>query len=201
MLYGDIDGRSGPTVLEDWEGEDLSNYKGDTSSFEVSSTNNLEGSEAVEATSAYGDIARDATDITTRGNKYKCRLYSPNGGNNKWFCVGSQYADSSTFDDTYLVGVDIGNNTFKIQERSGNDSVNTTQTNVTLSTGTEYRLEFEYRETGVSDNIVGTLYDSNDSTVAGPLTFTSDGFTGGTYGWYAGNTSGDYWDYVTEESL
>lgn len=203
MFFGDISERLGPdvTILEDFEGVtiDGSRYSGSTGSFSVSSTGTLEGNDHLESDGAWGSIRRDGT-TTTRGNKYSQRFYSTQGGGNKWFLIGSQAANNA-FDDCYYVAIDVADDMFRCQERDGNSVTGGSGESVTLSASTEYRATLEYGPTGETNNITGTLYDANDNVLAGPISFTSDKWTGGSYGWYAGNTGGDYMDYITETPL
>lgn len=181
-------------VIDDFEDQSLSHYSNDTHQYTITSTSQLEGNYALETTSGFGDIAN--TNLTcSRGNEYKFRYYNPGSSDTIWFLVGVQDT-SSPIDNCYFAYIRYDNDELRLMVRqNGSNSEINEMRNVGLSTGTEYRFGIEYDST-----MRLNWYDSNDNLLDS-VSGSDSTFSGGTVGFYGGSGSGEYIDYITEDSI
>lgn len=192
---------AGATVLEDHEGGTLP-YTGDTGDFSNVADSTLEGSRLVQAQGTTAAAIAHDTETTTRGNRYRCRLYLPSTGVEAFFMVGCQSATTPET-DCYRVQLDELDGHAFLQRRSTGAEGNATlasDTSVTLSAPAEYRIEIDYAPTG--QQIVARILDSTD-TVLTTLSQTDDNHSGGTFGFISTNDApaDQMFDHVTEEPL
>jgi len=194
---GSESAEAAPTVLDDFEDGDLSEYAGTTGQFTVEQSTAMEGSYRLKATDSYAKIAH-STD-SPRGNEYKCRLQSGSGSSSKPGLLVSVQDRSHPMDNCYWLSLNVPGDELALLKRENASTTFLDTASVALSEGTEYRGAIEL----ASDTVKAVLYDASGSQLAETATISDTTFTGGYFGFYNGGSPGYpcYFDYVTRSPL
>lgn len=164
-------------------------YGGQTGSWTVSSDSSLEGSKLAESTGEHAAIGHSSATLS-RGKTYSARCI-PQGPLLALF--GAQ-DPTDPLSDCYAVRLSIPADTWEIQLWQGGSFQSALASgSVTLSSGTEYAIEFSY---GVSTLDV-KLFDSSGSELSA-ISADDTTHTGGTFGFYSDSTVGDQVDEFAE---
>lgn len=198
FLGGDISARLGPdvTVIDDFEDGDLSGW--DAPDYSATNESLLEGSWVMRCTSSHSTAKYDTADTTTRGNKYRCRLYDDSDAAGQvWFFVGNPVSDSFT-SASYAMRVRTSDDDISLYQWPDGNSL-TGNHSVTLNTKTEYWPEIEYAPTGSAMTI--RIYDSAGTELQSATADVDDTHTGGTIGVDSRFNGLGVYDYFVEEPI
>jgi hypothetical protein len=194
---GSESAEAAPTVLDDFEDGDLSEYAGTTGEFAVEQSSAMEGSYRLKAIDSYGKIGHSTT--SSRGYEYKCRLQAGSGSSSKPGLLVSAQDQSRPLDDCYWLSLNVPGDKIALIRRDSASNTRLDDASVSLSEGTEYRGAKEL----ASDTVKAVLYDSSGSKLAETTAVSDSTFSGGYFGFYNGGSPGYpcYFDYVTQDSL
>lgn len=188
------------TTIDNFEDQDLSEYSGNTGSWQFS-TSALEGSYSLEAASgaSTGDTIISQSGLNaypSRGDEIFFNAESPNSGRIQLLFLVNDA------DNHYLASHDIGN-TLKLFKKeagvnSGNyevidDSGGSSSTSINSSTGTNYRHRIYPKSGG---DIVFEVIDPSDGSVLASRTVTESTFSSGGIGIRSDGTTGVIHDYL-----
>jgi hypothetical protein len=193
MLYGDIGSRGGPTVIESFEDQDLSNYAGDTGSYGFSN-DATDGSVSLENTAgSYGEIRTssglNATPST--GDTFRAQIkFSAATTGYAGLIFGMQ--DASNF---YFARPRADNVNFELYRKENGSFTRLAESAVSsYSTSSWYDMEVRWG-TG-ADAINADIYDDTGTQINDATLGTVDStFTSGGIGWFA-TDSGHLMEYA-----
>ncbi len=187
-----------PTVIDDFEDSDLSEYDFDrgSSGASVVSSPAYNGSGVLEISGTNTEM------ISTSGLSY----YPSAGDTFSYWVRGTGGADDINLtygvqdhDNRYFIRVDFANNDLVLYRNENSDPVNLAGTDLSLSEDTWYEVEVDWGDSGSQ---VVTLYDSSGSQL-GQISASDSTWTSGGIGYdaYFGSSGGSaYFDYITTES-
>lgn len=202
VWYGNRSTGPTSTTLEDFEGTDpLSNYAGDTGTYEVQQSVVLEGSNTLGTTAAFGQIGHTGGS-TSRGNRYEWLFRTDTGsGTDTGLGLIVMVQDAANaYDDCYSVFLQDSQEMFVQARVGGSTDVSVGNDTFTISDGQAYRAQLDVAPTGESNNVTARVLET-DGTVLGEESITHDTHTGGTWGGYGGNNVPSYWDALTVTPL
>jgi len=186
-----------PTVIDDFEDSDITEYAGNTGEYEVEQSTALEGSHRLECTGSYGKIAGSTK--TPRGYEYKCRLIAGSGSGGKPSLLVSVQDRQNPTNRCYWLTLDIPNSELRLFRRDNGSSIKLDAVSVSASEGTEYRGAIEL----ASNTVKAVIYDASGSKLTETTAVNDTTYSGGYFGFYTGGNPGypSYYDYVTKASL
>lgn len=189
--------RAAPSVLDDFEDGDISEYTGHTANYIAEQSSSLEGSYRLKCSDPYDALA--STSTHGRGNRYKYRFVAGSGSGSKPGFLTCVQDGSNPINSCYWLIPDISNDTLELYLREGGSSTELDSVAVSggLSEGTEYRGAVELR----SDTVKAILYDASGNQLAATSEVSDTTHSSGYYGFYTGSGQPAYYDYVTKESL
>lgn len=187
---------SDPTVLDDFEDGDISEYDGNTSDYTVQGTTTIESSQTLKATSTYAKIGHSSAQVS-RGHEYRCRIMAGNGSTAKPCLLTCVQNASYPFSDCYCAFVDIPNNELRLLRKDGGNNTWLDTVTVTIDEATEYLVGIHLYE----EKVKVVLYDASGNVLAATNAVKDTTYTDGTFGFYTGGGTPAYFDYVTERPV
>ncbi|WP_372611595.1 fibronectin type III domain-containing protein [Halomonas sp.] len=194
----DVEGSTGPVVLEDFEGADpLAKYTGTNNELSTTTSPALEGSQSLAINSDTGGYEASpyvTMDVTVeRGKTYSYLQQNP-GSNNAGFIFGHQTADPATISGC-VVYLNSGGDLY-VWEYDNGTAQGGTDSNVGTPTDAPVRIEVEWQG---DDTVVATAVNPTDDSVYGSTTYQVTTFqsTSGGIGWDAAQDT-TYVDALTE---
>lgn len=187
------------TVIEDFENGSIYPYGGDESSFQVQSSNVLQGGYSLESrgTDAAiadhgGDIPTPRTDSDGNGIEYRCRQYLADTGDAG--LITNAQSQSSSLPNCYRVRLDTADNRLILEKRVDGSTVEIDRESMSVATGQEYRPAIAMD----ADRVRGLVYDRAGEQLAATETHRDSEHSGGGLGWYNGDGTATYYDLAAQ---
>lgn len=186
------------SLIDDFEDGDISEYSGEVGKYTVQSSTVLEGNYSLKATDPYGKIANSSTKgQTTRGNEYVAQVLAPSGSDGyPGLLVGSQDPDYPG-SDCYMSILQPAKDQLLLLRRDSGSNTVLDSVSVSLSEGTEYRLAMRY----ATERIQVSVQDKNGNKIGGTDAIKDTTYSGGYFGFYTGNSTPVYYDYIETAPL
>lgn len=189
---------TGPPIVDDFEDTGLGEYGGDTSMFAVDGNAPVPNGSYSLKTDTGGStgliVSTSGLDnYLDQGETMAAQLHPVTGNDSR---MGAVFFVQD-YNNLYMlaVGVDLGD--FQIFKRSGGGYSLLVKTNVSLSQGTEFRVEVTPQTDGT---LVGELFDESAGTKLASISTTDTTYTDGGQGWRiasgGGGSVGDAYDFA-----
>ena len=187
---GDVVFNAGPAIIDDFESGNINNYSGDTGSFNVTSTNPIQGSNTLEGflTTQYIFSQSGLANYPQAGDSFSFKMrvegnvnvasgmvFGIQSNTSQNYCV--RFVSTAGLDEiTFLKNVSSGNfgqtlTTFAVSPDYNND---------------DFRFEIDWGTNGVF-NIRAFNENTNQQVASG--TFTDTDYTSGGIGWFVSNAT------------
>lgn len=188
---------TGPAIVDDFEDGDLAEYTGDTALFVVDSTAPVPNGSLSLKTDAGGTTALIVStagldNYLNQGETMAVQLH-PVAGNDSRMGVPFFVQDANNF---YMTAMAVDQNNFQIFRQVDGGFSLLVKVNVSLSQGTEYRVEITPQADGT---LLNELFEEATGTKLASMSATDTTYSDGGNGWRiaSGNSgsTGDAYDY------